>query len=125
MSPSQTNSQPLTVQQQEAIPASTIPSVQPPIPPKAKPEVLSEELIVDIEQLTKFHNSDFESLSIQDLRELKNYYDQLCQDLLSNGNHESNGKIYVNSRTNSIDKVGSHANSLDKFIGKEALKLET
>ncbi|EEQ43340.1 hypothetical protein MG5_05564 [Candida albicans P57072] len=120
LSPSQTNSQPLTVQQQEAIPASTMPSVQPPIPPKAKPEVLSEELIVDIEQLTKFHNSDFESLSIQDLRELKNYYDQLCQDLLSNGNHESNGKIYVNSRTNSIDKVGSHANSLDKFIGKEA-----
>ena len=54
LSPSQTNSQPLTVQQQEAIPASTMPSVQPPIPPKAKPEVLSEELIVDIEQLTKF-----------------------------------------------------------------------
>ena len=48
-----------------------MPSVQPPIPPKAKPEVLSEELIVDIEQLTKFYNSDFESLSIQDLRELK------------------------------------------------------
>lgn len=32
-------------------------------------------------ELTKYQNIDFDSLTISDLRNLKNYYDQLCNDL--------------------------------------------
>lgn len=85
---------------------------------RSKPEVLSEELEVDIQQVLKFYTADFESLSIKDLRDLKKYYDILCQDLLSNGNNEGNGKLLIdNSRTNSVDKVASRTNSMDKLVG--------
>lgn len=85
---------------------------------RGKPEVLSEELEVDIQQLMKFYTADFDSLSIKDLRDLKKYYDILCQDLLTNGNHERNGKLFIDtSRTNSIDKINSRTNSMDKLVG--------
>ncbi|EMG48776.1 hypothetical protein SBY92_004089 [Candida maltosa Xu316] len=83
-----------------------------------KPDVLSEESIMDIHQLSRFYTTDFDSLSIKDLREMKTYYDILCQDLLHNGTHESNGKIFVDSRANSIHKIESRTNSMEKLVGK-------
>lgn len=35
------------------------------------------------EELTKYHHVDFETLTMKDLKSMKNYYDQLCNELLA------------------------------------------
>lgn len=35
------------------------------------------------EELTKYHHLDFDSLTMKDLRDMKNYYDQLCLEFLA------------------------------------------
>lgn len=35
------------------------------------------------EELTKYHHADFETLTMKDLKSMKNYYDQLCNELLA------------------------------------------
>ncbi|KAG7663492.1 uncharacterized protein J8A68_003039 [[Candida] subhashii] len=99
------------------------------VQPKPKLEALAtnhEESVVDVYELTKYQNLEFDTLTIKEIRELKGYYDQLCTDLLStysnsNGGYENNGKIFINSRNNSIDKTGSNSNnsrknSIDKLL---------
>ncbi|RLV90911.1 hypothetical protein JA1_004214 [Spathaspora sp. JA1] len=71
-------------------------------------------VIDDVQQLTKYHNIDFENLSIKQLRELKVFYDQFCFCLLSNNNES--GKHDSGISLN--DKSPSRNNSLDKLMAK-------
>ncbi|CAI5755568.1 unnamed protein product [Candida verbasci] len=67
-----------------------------------KPEVVNEE--VDLHELTKYHNMDFENLTIKDLKILKGYYDQLCINVLKDDlNAESidSDKLHENIITSS------------------------
>ncbi|KAF3985910.1 hypothetical protein FT663_02948 [Candidozyma haemuli var. vulneris] len=47
------------------------------------------------EELTKFQHSDFDSLTIQDLKLMKNYYDQLCSEYIATKTDSKTSNEYL------------------------------
>lgn len=51
------------------------------------------------QELTKFHNQDFDSLTINELKTLKHYYDQLCAEVMSSKNGSKTSNEYLPDET--------------------------
>ncbi|KAG2733887.1 hypothetical protein G9P44_003412 [Scheffersomyces stipitis] len=72
-------------------------------------------------QLTRFHHVDFDNLSVKDLRELKGYYDQMCE-LLATHQVNSNGRADKAESKNS-ERMGSRNGSVDGIFKSNNGKL--
>ncbi|KAM9922801.1 hypothetical protein OXX80_011750 [Metschnikowia pulcherrima] len=59
-------------------------------------------------ELTKFHFTDFESMTINDLKKLKCYYDQLCTELISEKTGSKSSKEFL---PDDAKEIMSHTSS--------------